>query len=122
MRGLTWIPIATLLVIPWVEYWLLEKLGISVTLAVLESMVTAGVGWRFSRTEELSLWTELESDVQNHRVPTIEGVDAMLVVLGGWALMIPGLLTDILGAAFVLEPIRRKLVEPIRGLVRTYLI
>jgi UPF0716 protein FxsA len=85
-------------------------------------MVTAAIGGWFARREGLSLWTELESDVQNRRVPTEEALDAMLVVLGGWALIVPGFVTDVAGAALLVPGVRGLLMAPLRGAIREHLI
>lgn len=110
------------LVVPWVEFWLMMGLGFSLVTATLESLVTAGAGWWLSRGEGLGLWTELESDVQNGRVPTAEALDAMMVVIGGWCLIIPGLLTDLLGAVLLVPAIRRLAMEPLRRWIRLRLL
>ena len=119
MRGL-WALL--LLGIPVVEVWLLLSLPLPLWFLVGWCLLTAAVGWWFARTEGLSLWTELESDVQNGIVPTAEGVEAMLVVLAGWGLILPGWLTDIAGALLLVPALRRSLLEPIRGAVRRHFI
>ena len=117
-----WLLGALLLVVPWLELWLMLALQFSITLAVLLGLGTAGVGWWFSRGETLDLWSELDADIQNGRVPTEEGIDAMLMVLGGWALIIPGLLTDLLGAAMLIGWLRGLVVPPIRQYIRSRLL
>lgn len=116
---MVWLLTLALLVVPFLEVGMLVQLRWPVWLIVLESTVTAAIGWYFARGEQWSLWTELESDVQNGRVPTQEGVDAMLVLIGAWGLMVPGLVTDIAGAALLVPPVRyaaRNLVrETLRG-------
>lgn len=119
---MVWVVTLALLVVPALEFWLLGKLAASLLTVVLWCLATAAVGAWFARLEALDLWSELESDVDNGRVPSEEAVDAMLVVLGGWGLIIPGLLTDLLGGALLLPPVRRVLVPALRSLVRTYLI
>jgi UPF0716 protein FxsA len=107
-----------LLVVPWLEFWLVLRLDWPVWFTLLWCGAAALVGWWFARGEDLSLWTELESEVQNKRVPTAEGVDAMLVLIGAWALIVPGLLSDALGILLLTPPVRAALVEPIRGYIR----
>src|SRR5574341_354664 len=105
-------------VLPWVELWLMLQLGLSTTAVVVWCVVTGVYGWRRARKEDLSLWTELESDLQNRRVPTAEGVDAMLELIGAWGLILPGLITDLLGAALLIPRVRTALVEPVRSYLR----
>jgi len=117
-----WVTALLLLLVPWLELWLLISLDLALPVVVLEGAVTAAVGWWFARREGLDLWTELESDIQNHRVPTEEALDAMLAVLGGWGLIVPGFITDLLGAALLAPVVRRLLIPPLRRLVRDYLV
>lgn len=116
------IVLLTFLVIPALEFGLMVHLNFSLATAVALALVTAAVGWWHAREEGLGLWTELESDVQNGRVPTAEALDAMMVVLGGWGLMIPGLLTDALGAVLLVPAIRRLAMEPLRRWIRLHLL
>ena len=114
--------IVALGILPWVEFLIIVSLGISAWAAVVWCVATGLVGWWHARKEDLSLWTELESDLQNNRVPTEEGIDAMLKLLGAWALILPGLLTDMLGAALLVPQVRAYLVEPIRDYLREHWI
>lgn len=114
--------IVALGVLPWVEFLLMMHLGLSATTALLWCVATGLVGWWHARQEELSLWTELESDIQNGRVPTEEGVDAMLKLLGAWGLILPGLLTDLAGAALLVPQVRAALVPAVRQYVREHWI
>jgi UPF0716 family protein affecting phage T7 exclusion len=54
-------------------------------------------------------------------VPTLEGVDAMLVLIGAWGLIVPGLITDLLGAALLVPPLRRALRDLIRQALRDWI-
>ncbi|MEE8435399.1 MAG: FxsA family protein [bacterium] len=111
-----------LLVFPWLELWLMFSLGQALAVIVLQGVATAAVGAWFARKEALSLWAELESDIRNGRVPTEEGLDAMMEVLGGWMLVIPGWITDLAGGAMVVPAVRRVLMTPIRNAIRDHLI
>lgn len=111
-----------LLVFPWLELWLMFSLGQALPVIVLQGVTTAAVGAWFARKEALSLWAELESDIKNGRVPTEEGLDAMMEVLGGWMLVIPGWITDLAGGAILVPAVRRVLMTPIRNAIRDYLI
>ena len=112
-----WLLLLGLLVLPWVEFWLLMKLPWPLWLTVVEILITAGIGWWFNRSEDLSLWSEMVSDFQNGRVPTMEGLDAMVVLLGAWALLLPGLLSDALGALLVLPRFREVFLPGLRALL-----
>jgi UPF0716 protein FxsA len=81
-------------------------------------VTTAGVGWYVARGEDWTLWTELESDVQNGRVPTEEGIEGLLVLAGAWGLIVPGLFTDVAGALLLIPPLRRRVVRAIRRAIQ----
>lgn len=110
------------LVLPWVEFWLMMGLGFSMVTAVALGLVTAVVGWWHCRRESMDLWTELESDIHNNRVPTEEALDAMLVIIGGLALIVPGVMSDLLGGALLVPAMRRIMMPTIRGSIRKWLI
>ncbi len=111
--------LVAMLVLPWLEFWLMMGMGFSLVTATVLGIVTAAVGWWHARREGLDLWTEIESDFQNRRVPTEEALDAMMVVLGGWALIIPGLVTDLFGGVLLVPAVRRVAMEPLRKFLRT---
>ena len=117
-----WILVLALLFLPGLELWLMFSLGVTLPVVILQGVATAAVGAWFARKEGLSLWAELESDIKNHRVPTEEGLDTMMEVLGGWALLVPGWITDLTGAALVVPAVRRVLIHPIREAIRDHLI
>lgn len=116
---MVWVLTLVLLVVPLLEVGMLVQMRWPVLLIVLECSATAALGWYFARGEDWSLWTELESDVQNGRVPTQEGVDAMLVLIGAWGLIVPGLITDLAGMALLVPPLRRALGGLIRETLRS---
>jgi UPF0716 protein FxsA len=115
---LIWTLVVALLVLPWLEFWLVLNLHWPVWFTLVWCVGAAAAGWWFARGEDLSLWSEIESDIQNRRVPTAEAVDAMLVQIGAWALIVPGLLSDVLGILLLTPLVRAELVEPIRGFIR----
>ena len=116
-----WFLALALLVVPLLEVGLLMQTRWPAWGLVLWCGCTAAIGAWFARGEDWTLWTELESDVQNGRVPTPEGLDAMLKLIGAWGLIVPGLITDALGAALLVPPLRRRGVEAIRAAVRAWL-
>lgn len=124
MRGenvIGWILAFSLLALPLVEVWLFVGLGVSLTVTAVWCCATAGVGWYFARGEDLSLWSELEADVSNGRVPTIEGIDAMLILIGGWGLIVPGFATDAAGAALLVPMLRNAATDLVRRTIRVRL-
>jgi UPF0716 protein FxsA len=113
-----WFLSLPLLIVPFVEVGLLVQTRWPVWPMLLWCGGTAALGAWFTRGEDWTLWTELEADVQNRRVPTVEALEAMLKLIGAWGLIVPGLLTDAVGAALLFPPIRRALAEAVRRRLR----
>jgi UPF0716 protein FxsA len=100
------------LLIPVVEIVLLvqvgEVIGLWPTLALLAAETLLG-GW-IVRREGRRAWRVLQDTLRRGAAPDRELGDAALVMAGGVLLLIPGLITDVLGLLFVL-PFTRPLVR-----------
>ena len=118
---MTWVLGLLLSALALADAWLLIASPLSLWIIIAWCALTAALGWWGQRGEDLTLWSEIESDVQNGRVPTDEAVDAMLAVLGGWALIVPGWLTDVAGAFMMIPQARRASTRLIRQVVRNQL-
>lgn len=110
MKARHWTALAFLILL---EGLLLTLLGNdSGLLAVtLLSVVTAAAGLWLMRGEDFSLWTLVEVELQQHRLPTDELWQALLLWLAGGLLLIPGILTDAMGLALTVPEVRRALIE-----------
>jgi UPF0716 protein FxsA len=104
------------LAVPIIELALIIKIGATIGvlntigLLVLSSVVGA---WLMKR-EGLGVMRRMQASVAEGRVPGSELVDGFLILLGGALMMAPGFLTDILGMALLLPPVRflvRRLVR-----------
>ena len=100
--------IAAFVLVSILEVWLLtvvgRAIGIFPTLAIL--VAEAVVGALLTRREGRKSWTALVAAYQEGRVPTGQLADAVLVLVGGIMLILPGFFTDIVGLAFLLPPTR----------------
>jgi len=74
----------------------------TLVLLLLESLLG---GWIVKR-EGLRAWRALRAAIRRGTMPTVELIDAALVLVGGTLLLAPGFLTDIVGFFFVLPPTR----------------
>jgi UPF0716 protein FxsA len=104
------------LAVPIIELALIIKIGATIGvlntigLLVLSSVVGA---WLMKR-EGLGVMRRMQASVAEGRVPGSELVDGFLILFGGALMMAPGFLTDILGMALLLPPVRflvRRLVR-----------
>lgn len=102
--------------VPIVEVWLLVSVGQSIgalqTIVIL--IVEAMLGGWLMRREGSKAWTALNSAVSTGKLPGGELLDAVLIMVGGVLVMLPGFFTDIFGLIFLLpftRPFARNLLQ-----------
>lgn len=96
------------LVVPLAELYVLIQVGSAIgalnTIALLILMGVAG-GWLIKR-EGLGVVRRVQSQLRAGRVPTTEVVDGFLILFGGALMLTPGFLSDALGLALLVPPVR----------------
>ena len=109
MSGMHWSLLGLLILI---EGLLLILLGRESGLlgTILLSSVTAVGGLWLMREEDFSIWTLVEVELQQRRLPTDELWQAFLLWLAGGLLLVPGVLTDALGLSLTVPDIRSALI------------
>lgn len=114
--------------------WLVAEVFVAIKVAEL-----IGVGWMALaliaswpigtwafRSQGRAAWRRLGDAVSASRAPTREVLDGALVLVGGLLMIMPGFITDVIGAALLLPPtrasVRRALVRNLnsRFLVATF--
>ncbi|MFI6316142.1 FxsA family protein [Nonomuraea sp. NPDC050556] len=104
------------LVVPVLEIWLLIQVGSviggwpTVALLLADSLLGAWI----VRREGRRAWRNLQTALQDGRMPDRELADGGLILVGGALLLTPGFLTDVLGFLCVLpftRPMMRKLAS-----------
>ena len=75
--------------------------------------MVAGI-W-LNQGENFSLWTLVESELLNRRIPTEEVLDDLLLWIGGIILIVPGLLTDAIGIVIFIPTIRQESIKWLRN-------
>ena len=113
----------TLFLIPILEITLLLLLAELLPLVSLFTLcgVTAGAGWWFMRGEDFSLWTLIETELQNQRLPTEELLNDFLLWTCGMLLVVPGVVTDAAGFMLLVPICREELARWSRLQMRRYL-
>lgn len=108
--------LAALILLPLVEIVVLVAVGRSIgllwTIALLVGMALVGA-W-LARRETGRTLRALQRSVESGRMPTDEATDAILVVTGGFLLILPGFLSDVIGLLLVLpftRPAARRLLQ-----------
>ena len=117
MSGMHWSLLGLLILI---EGMLLILLGRESGLlgTILLSSVTAVGGLWLMREEDFSIWTLVEVELQQRRLPTDELWQAFLLWLAGGLLLVPGVLTDALGLSLTVPDIRSALIDQLNRYFR----
>lgn len=103
------------LVVPLAELYVIIQVGQAFgalnTIALL-IIISATGAWLVKR-EGMSVWRRFQRQVESGAVPGKEIADGVMILFAGALLMSPGFLTDLLGIALLLPPVR----AVIRGLL-----
>ena len=115
--------ILLLFFVPVLEILILMQLNYIMPLSTifLQCVVTLAAGIWLIQGEHFSLWTIVESEMHNNRLPTEEVVADLLLLVGGVLLIVPGLITDALGLAVFIPLVRQECIQLIRKRLKKYL-
>jgi UPF0716 protein FxsA len=72
------------------------------------------LGSALARREGGRVWRGFQASLAEGRPPEHGVVDGMLVLLGGVLLLLPGILSDVIGLALFIPPLRRAVGELLR--------
>ena len=105
---MAWLLAVVFLVVPIVELAVIlqvgQAIGVLETVALLIAVSVVG-GWLVKR-EGVGVLRRISTAVQAGRVPGRDLADGALIVLAGALLITPGFLSDLLGIALLLPPVR----------------
>ncbi len=111
---MAWLFAVVFLVVPIVELAVILQVGQTIgaleTVALLIAVSVAG-GWLVKR-EGVGVVRRISAQAEAGRVPGRELADGGLILLAGALLITPGFLSDILGIALLLPPVRA-VVRPV---------
>lgn len=112
-------------VVPAVELWLLIRIGGLLGPAPTVALVIGAgfLGAHLAKTEGWALIRQLQAEMAQGIPPADRLVEGLLVLVGAVMLISPGVLTDAVGLAIILPPIRRWLAPRLkRWLARRLLV
>lgn len=94
--------------LPIVELAILIRIGQATTwwAPVLMVIATGVAGAALSRWQGLQVYRRIREDSAAGRMPADALVDGFLILLAGILLVTPGVVTDLVGIAFLIPPIR----------------
>ncbi len=107
-------------IVPLVELYLLIKMGsyLGAEATILLIVLTGMVGALLARMQGFRVIMQIRERLQEGRLPADELLAGGLIVAGGLLLVTPGLLTDVVGLAVLLPPIRSRAVDWIKDFLR----
>lgn len=96
------------IVLPLVDLLLLLNIGFAIGLfeTVLLVVVTGMVGYHLAKQQGLATLNKIQESLARGAAPTTELLDGLFILIGGVLLVTPGVLTDLLGLAFIIPPTR----------------
>ncbi len=98
-------------VVPVVEIALLVRIGRSIDVGPTIGLVilTGVVGAGLAKHQGLRTMQRIQADLSAGRMPAVELVNGIMILAAGLLLVTPGVLTDALGFALLIPPIRNLL-------------
>jgi UPF0716 protein FxsA len=97
-----------ILVLPFVELavfiGVVDQVGFLPALGVIVVLGLAG-GWLVKR-QGVGVWRRADAQLRSGEMPTAEVVNGLLLLIAGFLLILPGLVSDLLGIALLLPPVR----------------
>lgn len=112
---LKWI-LAALIGIPLVELILLIVLGNALGFwpTILVLLVMGIIGSALAKMEGGRVWREWREALAEGRTPEAGVLDGLLVLVAGILMITPGVLTDVMGLALMIRPVRRRVAAFVR--------
>lgn len=103
--------------IPVAELWLLIKIGGAIGAGPTLGLViaTGAAGAWLARREGLKSWLAVQAELATGRVPGQELVHGVLILIAGIVLLTPGVITDAIGLALLIRPVRKALITRFRA-------
>ncbi|MDH3734458.1 MAG: FxsA family protein, partial [Gemmatimonadota bacterium] len=102
--------------IPIAELALLIRIGGYIGLGPTLGLViaTGAAGAWLARREGLRSWLAVQGELATGRVPGEELGHGVLILMAGIVLLTPGVITDVMGIALLLRPVRTALIRKLR--------
>ncbi len=108
------------LIIPIVEIYLLITIGgiIGATNTILIILITASLGAYLTKSQGFRVLRQIQETTAQGYVPGNELLHGLFVLIGGFALLTPGFLTDAIGFSMLIPQVREIYVGIAKGIIR----
>lgn len=94
-----------------ISLFLISSKIIGILPTMLMIVLTSALGAYFARKQGIEAFQKVQRDLQYGKMPGVTIVDGFCILIGG-LLLIPGFLSDIIGA-LLLIPMTRKQIKPL---------
>ena len=100
-------------IIPIVEIYLLIEIGsiFGVLTAITLVILTGFLGAFMARMQGLQTLFRIQESLREGRMPSVELLDALLIVIAGLVLLTPGFLTDSVGFLLLIPTTRKSIIS-----------
>jgi UPF0716 protein FxsA len=108
-----WIFLVLFIGAPLIELYFLIQVGsvIGALPTILLSILTAVIGGYLVRMQGLSVLMRVRAMLDRGETPALELLDGALLLLCGFALMLPGFITDAVGFLLLVPALRQRLIR-----------
>lgn len=108
-----WIILILFVFAPLIELYFLIQVGsvIGALPTILLSILTAVIGGYLVRRQGLTVLMRVRTMLDRGETPALELLDGAVLLLCGFALMLPGFITDAVGFALLVPPVRHALIR-----------
>lgn len=108
-----WLFLLLFVMAPLIELYFLIQVGsiIGALPTILLSILTAVIGGYLVRMQGLTVLMRVRSTMDRGETPALELLDGAVLLLCGFALMLPGFITDVVGFALLVPVLRQALIR-----------
>jgi UPF0716 protein FxsA len=112
--------LSVFLIIPLIELYLIIKMGeaIGALNTVLIILITATLGAYMAKSQGFRVLRQIQEATDQGRMPGNELLHGLFVLIGGFALITPGLLTDTIGFSMLIPQTREIYVRITKEIIR----
>jgi UPF0716 protein FxsA len=97
-------------------FWIAEQVGSLFTLWLI--IITGLAGAWLARHQGLQCWRKVQEQIARGQLPADSLLEGLMILLAGAVLITPGVLTDLVGFALLVPPIRRLLRRYLAARIR----
>lgn len=101
------------LIVPFIEIYLLLQVGgiIGALPTIFLVVFTAALGSWLLKQQGFATLQRFQTSLAQGEIPAYEMIEGPIIVLGGILLLTPGFMTDIIGFACLIPPLRKRIAR-----------